>query len=109
MIYHIDKTHPRVSVKDKISNYCRKFNPNIKAGKSKFVKHPVFETKTGMHWFNKASRHSEFTTYGVGMTLYFQFLKFLAVMFFILALINVPAFIFFSGGNSSSLEQSKDL
>ncbi len=73
------------------------------------MKHPVFDTKTGSHWFTKASRASEFTTYGVGMTLYFQFLKFLAVMFFILALLNVPAYIFFSSGNSSALETSKDL
>ena len=79
------------------------------AGKSKFVKHPIFDTKTGMHWFTKASRASEFTTYGVGMTLYFQFLKFLTMMFLILAFVNIPAYIFFASGNSSALETSKDL
>jgi hypothetical protein len=89
--------HPRVSVRDK------------KTGKSKFVKHPIFDTKNGWHWFTKASRASEFTTYGVGMTLYFQFLKFLAMMFFILAFLNIPAYIFFASGNPSALETSKDL
>lgn len=82
---------------------------NLLAGKSKFVKHPLIDTKTGWHWFTKASRASEFTTYGVGMTLYFQFLKFLTMMFFILAFVNIPAYIFFASGNSSALETSKDL
>jgi hypothetical protein len=81
----------------------------FKAGKSKFVKHPIYDTKTGCHWFTKASRASEFTTYGVGMTLYFQFLKFLAIMFLILAFINIPAYIFFASGNPSAMETSKDL
>jgi hypothetical protein len=85
------------------------FQIKLLAGKSKFVKHPIFDTKTGWHWFTKASRASEFTTYGVGMTLYFQFLKFLAMMFFILAFLNIPAYIFFASGNPSALETSKDL
>jgi hypothetical protein len=89
----------------RVTNY--QINPV--AGKSKFVMHPLFDTKTGSHWFTKASRASEFTTYGVGMTLYFQFLKFLTMMFLILAFVNIPAYIFFASGNSSALETSKDL
>ncbi len=79
------------------------------AGKSKFVKHPIVDTKTGWHWFTKATRASDFTTYGVGITLYFQFLKFLATIFFVMSIVSIPAYIFFSSGNSSTQETSADL
>jgi hypothetical protein len=79
------------------------------AGKSKFVKHPIFDTKTGMHWFTKQSRASDFTAYGVGITLYFQFLKFLAIMFFIFSVISGPAYIFYSSGNPSAQDNNSGL
>ena len=65
------------------------------------MKHPIFDTITGWHWFTKAARASDFTAYGVGITLYFQFLKFLAIMFLIFSLVSGPAYIFFASGNPS--------
>lgn len=59
MLYHIDKTHPRIVVKDK------------KTGKNRFIKHPVLETRTGAHLCLKQYRSSDFSPYGVGITLYF--------------------------------------
>jgi hypothetical protein len=85
------------------------FTLNLSAGKSKFVRHPICDTKTGMHWFTKAARASDFTTYGVGMTLYFQFLKFLSLMFLIMTVISAPAYIFFASGNPARQEASSDL
>lgn len=73
------------------------------------MKHPLFDTKTGWHWFTKETRASDFTTYGVGITLYFQFLKFLATMFLIMTVVSIPAYIFFSSGNSSVQQTSTDL
>ena len=73
------------------------------------MKHPIVETKTGWHWFTKAARASEFTSYGVGITLYFQFLKFLAIMFFILMVVSCPAYIFFASGNPSRQDGNSGL
>jgi hypothetical protein len=89
MLYHIDKFHPRVIIKDR------------KTGKTRFVKHPVSHTKTGWVWCTRAWRESEFSPYGVGVTLYFQFLKFLATIFAIQMILSVPAFLFYYNGNTS--------
>jgi len=62
-----------------------------------------------MHWFTKQARASDFTTYGVGITLYFQFLKFLATIFLIFSLISGPAYIFFASGNPSREDGNSDL
>ncbi len=60
----------------------------------------MVETVTGWVWCTKGMRQSDFTPYGVGVTLYFQFLKFLCSMFFILTVLNIPAYIFFYSGNN---------
>lgn len=65
------------------------------------MKHPVVETKTGWVWFTSTIRKSEFTNYGVGVTLYFQFLKFLSMMFLMLTILSVPAYIFYFSGTQS--------
>jgi len=46
-------------------------------------------------------RESEFSPYGVGVTLYFQFLKFLSSLFLIMIILSLPAYIFFYNGNTS--------
>lgn len=73
------------------------------------MKHPIIDTKTGWHWFTKAARASDFTSYGVGITLYFQFLKFLAIMFLILTVVSGPAYIFFASGNPSRQDGNSGL
>lgn len=97
MLYHLDKTHPRVVIRDKKSKKIQFIN--YTAGKPKFVKHPICDTKTGWAWCTKEVRSSEFTNYGVGVTLYFQFLKFLSTAFAILTILSLPAFIFYKSGS----------
>jgi hypothetical protein len=41
--------------------------------------------------------------YGVGIALYFQFLKHMIYTFFILSLLSIPSYIFFFSGNSSGV------
>lgn len=74
---------------------------HILAGRNRFVKHPIVETKTGWHFCLKQYRESDFTTYGVGITLYFQFLKFLCGFFLLMTALSLPAYIFFFSGNFS--------
>jgi len=55
--------------------------------------HPyaLIGTNTGRHSTNKGSRKSDIEELGEGTCLYFKFLKYFMVLFFIAALISVPA------------------
>jgi len=46
------------------------------------------------------------SVYGVGIALYFQFIKSLIWYFFIATLLSVPAYIFYYSGNSSGIQTS---
>ena len=87
MMKVMDYEHPRISVK------------NAETGEETFVKMPCCGTKTGYHGFcTRKRRQSDFDDYGVGSVLYFQFIKYLGCQFLILALLGIPAMIFFYYG-----------
>ena len=46
-------------------------------------------------------RKTDLAPYGVGIVLYFQFLKHLILCFFLMSLLSVPAYIFYFSGNAS--------
>ena len=70
-----------------------------------YSEHPVCGTQTGISCCGKASRKTDLANYGVGIALYFQFLKYIAWLLFVTSLLSLPAYIFFYSGNSSSLQQ----
>lgn len=45
---------------------------------------------------------SEFGRYGIGLRLFFEFLKFTSILFFIMALISIPSM--YSNGSGKGLE-----
>ena len=49
----------------------------------------------------KENRKTEFGEFGVGIVLYFQFLKHMVLCFFLMTLMSVPAYIFYYSGNES--------
>ena len=56
---------------------------------------PVCGTKTGAHnCFSRQARESDLSEYGVGIVVYFQFLKYMACVFLILGILSVPTMIF---------------
>jgi hypothetical protein len=69
------------------------------AGELIYMKYPVCKTKTGWSCCCRKSRKSEFSPYGVGMVLYFQLLKHLTLVFSIMSVLSIPAYIFFFSGN----------
>jgi len=64
-------------------------------------KYPVCGTRTGWHCCCKSWQQSSFDEYGVGLVLYFKFLKFLIVLFFLLSIGSTPAYYFYFNGNSA--------
>jgi len=78
----INQTHPRKVIE--------------KDGKKQYVKYPVCKTHTGMHclcfprW-----RKNDIQEFGIGLVLYFRFIKFLIYLFAWCTLLSIPSFIFF--------------
>ena len=91
MEYNLNKKHPRVLNRD----------PNTK--KVTYSLHPCCGTKTGIYLCCKSQRKTDLSAYGVGMALYFQFLKHMIYTFFLLSVLSIPSYIFFYSGNSSGL------
>ena len=62
---------------------------------------PIFGTKTGSHnCCSKAARESEFEKFGVGITVYFKFLKYMACIFFLLTILSLPSMVFYFNGTA---------
>ncbi|TNV86148.1 hypothetical protein FGO68_gene10021 [Halteria grandinella] len=93
LVYNLNKIHPR------IIQYDNQTKKNI------YIEHAVCGTNTGISCCGKTSRQSEFAPYGVGIVLYFQFLKFIALVLFFATLMSIPSYIFYFSGNSSALQQ----
>jgi hypothetical protein len=70
-----------------------------------YTEHAVCGTKTGSSCCGRNTRQSQLAPYGVGITLYFQFLKYIAGLLFLVSLLSTPAYIFYYSGNSSALAQ----
>jgi hypothetical protein len=67
-----------------------------------YAKHPICDTKTGSGCCSKDARKTDLGVYGVGMVLYFQFLKSVTWMFFIASIFSAPAYMFYYSGNTSN-------
>lgn len=85
----------------KMVSRMNKYHPRIKVdGKKK--PYPVFGTSTGWfipfercrHW-----RRSDFYNMGVGVSLYFKFLKYIIFVLFCMSILSLPALIFFGLGS----------
>jgi len=58
-------------------------------------KEVCYKFKPGQHYLLKSSEHSELTKFGVGILLYFKFIKQLILYFGLFCLISIPAYIFY--------------
>jgi len=65
---------------------------------SKFRRFPVCGTRVGRHSLDPECRASDLSEFGVGLVLYFKFVKYLIAMFFVALLLSVPALILFGSG-----------
>lgn len=90
LVYKMNKLHPRQS----------KFDPSG-LRKKVYAEHPLWSTASGNHLCCKMFRKTDLAPYGVGIVLYFQFLKHLILCFFLMSLFSVPAYIFYFSGNAT--------
>ena len=90
---YMDKVHPREEYTE--GNHV------------KLRKRPICKTKTGWHCWRPSYRKSDFAQYGMGVVIYFQFLKYMACMFFWMTVMSIPAMVFYWSGNpADSLSMS---
>jgi len=64
--------------------------------------------KTGWHCACKRMRESDFREMGVGISVYFKFLKFMMLLFLWFTVLSIPAYFFYYTGNQTPV-QKKDL
>ena len=64
--------------------------------------------ETGSHYLFSSSEKSDLTKFGVGIVLYFKFVKHLIFFFFIFLLLSIPAFVLY-GASYSAASSSESL
>ena len=89
MCYIRNTRHPRALELDEDSHEQR------------VVLHSLCFSKLGWSHCNKNMRKTDYGVYGVGVVLYFQFLKYLCVMMFLFTILSVPSYLMFSNGMRS--------
>ena len=71
-------------------------------------KRPICSTRTGWHCCRPKVRQSDLKDYGMGMVIYFQFLKYMATLYCLSTIISIPSMIFYySGSPATSLSLSE--
>ena len=95
LCYGRDLLHPRVPVFDHTVDY------------QKYQKHSFCTSGTGWSHCKKSMRKTDFNVYGVGVVLYFQFLKYLMVIMFLLSVLSLPSMLIFYHGQQVYEEDVK--
>ena len=78
-------------------------------GRHETEKRPICGTKTGRASCDKETRKSDLENYGVGLVVYFQFVKYMSCLYFWLAVLSLPAMILFWAGNKSKVADLNEL
>jgi len=90
-------------------NHPRKTIIHPENGEIEYRKMSVIFTKVGSYSCFKENRRSDLAQYGPGVVAYFQFLKFLILIFFIMSVLAAPSMTFYFSGNNSAVKDFKTL
>lgn len=74
-----------------------------------YIEYPVCGTSTGWHHPNKKYRESGFKELGVGVSLYFKFLKYLVCIFLVAGIFSLPAIILFINASTGNFSTNPSL
>lgn len=69
--------------------------------------YPLCSTRTGWHCSSNKWRESDLRELGVGVTIYFKFLKFMMCLFIWFTFLSIPAYFFYFNGSESDKYTSK--
>ena len=83
MKQRIDRTHPRLYIE------------------GEFMQYPICKTSTGWNFPISKLRQTDMKDFGVGIWIYFKWLKYLICIFLIATIISVPLFVFFIGASTT--------
>lgn len=86
MCYVRNMKHPRTATLD------------ILTQDKKLVLHSLCFSSFGCSHCAKNMRQNDYSQYGAGLVLYFQFLKYLCIMMFIFTVLSIPSYLMFSSG-----------
>lgn len=75
-------------------------HPKYEEKKGKMVSYPICKTKTGsVRCCSSNKPISELSVFGMGIVVYFQILKAFSIVFFVIALINIPLMIIYTSNH----------
>jgi hypothetical protein len=87
MFDKINKKHPRMT--ERTGNL----------GLLTYKKRPICSTRTGCFSCRGKDRESDLKEYGTGVVMYFQFLKYLIVVYLLMTLLSLPSIYWFFAAN----------
>ena len=64
----------------------------------------ICSTRTGRHSFNQKARESDIKAFGTGIVVYFQTLKYMACLYFLMSILSIPAMLIYSKGAKDILD-----
>jgi len=94
----VDIEHEKEMVKidyEKMKKQVANLHAHKKEGESYSYKDVLFKFKIGQHKLFSSSTNSDLDQFGVGIALYFKFLKHLIRFFFVFLLLSIPAYVFY--------------
>ena len=71
---------------------------NLAYNETNFGQYPLCDTRTGWSHCLKRYRKTDLNDYGVGIVLYYQFLKYLGIMMLIASILSIPSYLLFYHG-----------
>lgn len=90
-------------------NHPRNVVINSETGDAIYTKRSICFTKTGSYSCFKKNRESDLAQYGSGVVAYFQFLKYLSWLFFVMSLSSIPSMIIYYSGNKGMSDNFREM
>ena len=75
---------------------------NLAYNETRFDEYGLCDTRIGCSHCMKAYRKTDLNEYGVGIVLYYQFLKYLGIMMLIASILSIPSCLLFYHGPAFS-------
>lgn len=81
------------------NTHPRAISCDLENKRTVYKKHGICSTRTGCSHCLKNVRKTDLNEYGVGIVLYFQFLKYVGIIMFLLTILSVPNILAFQYAN----------
>ena len=86
----------KINLKKKLEEKISEEHPRNKKGEAYGFCESVFDVDTGYHLCSKTSKNTDMGTMGIGISLYFKFLKYVICFFLLFTFLSIPSIYFSS-------------